>query len=346
MNATRLRALILTATLAAAAFAVAAATSSAAAVAPSTARAATAAAPKAVLFGQGTWIGTGRRLERSTDGPYPLEIDTRISFTLKVSATGAVSGTFRQEGTSTPKGNGWAGQMKHVVDAKLIGRADGVGIVGTLSTGGMLTYKGKGIPLESTKPYRTSLGPTSAGCNIVRSKYWTAKHTAGTGKTPAPATVKKTEQNTLQALDRMLDQRPYAPARDDLRLVTGWLYQLKLQIEAARSCGVAPAGYAGGLAGRTDVVTLYRDLIKSLVSQGKPYSALGYEPYDVVNLVSSAVDTGITRDPTINQGLETWLDQALTDRFGKPGAEGVVDDIERVARRAGMTSVADRAAKG
>jgi hypothetical protein len=51
-------------------------------------------------------------------------------------------------------------------------------------------------------------------------------------------------------------------------------------------------------------------------------------------------------DPTVKQGLETWLDQALTDRFGKPGAEAEVDWIERVARRAGMTSVAERAAKG
>jgi hypothetical protein len=62
--------------------------------------------------------------------------------------------------------------------------------------------------------------------------------------------------------------------------------------------------------------------------------------------VGSAVDAGLMPDAAVKQGLEAWLEQALTDRFGKADAEGVVDDIERAARRAGMTSVADRAAKG
>jgi hypothetical protein len=347
VNATRptnlIRAAII---LAAAAFAVVAATSSHAAEASPAAHATAGAAPKVLVFGQGSWTGSGRRRELFKDGPYPLEVDTRISFKLKVAADGAVSGTFRQQGTSTPKGNGWAGQMKHVVDAKLVGHAGSIAIVGRISTGGKLTYKGRGVPLSSTKPYRASLGPTSVGCNLVRSKYWTARRAAGTGKTPAPATIKKSEQHALQALDRVLDQRPNAPGSDDLRLVTGWLYQLNLQIEAARSCGAAPSGYARGLAGRADVVTLFRDLIKSLASQGRPYSASGYVPYDVMNLVNSAVDAGLIGDATVKQGLEAWLDQALTDRFGKAGAEGVVDDIERTARRAGMTAVADRAAKG
>jgi hypothetical protein len=332
--------------LAAAVFAVvtAAATNSARAAPGATDRAE--AAPKVLIFGQGTWNGSGRRHETFTDGPYPLDVDTRISFTLKVAANGRASGSFRQEGTSTPNGNGWGGQMKHVITGTLAGDAGNVAIVGQISTAGTITYKGKGVPLASTKAYSARLGPTSAGCNVVNSKYWTARRVAGTGKTPAPATIKTSEKNALQALDAALDMRPYNPPLDTLRSVTGWLYTLNLQIEAARTCGVAPAGYKRGLPGRVDVVTVLRDLIKSLASQGKPYSAFGYQPNDVVNLVNSAVDAGLMGDPTVRQALESWLDQALTDRFGKAGAEGVVDDIERAARRAGMSSLADRAAKG
>ena len=223
----------------------------------------------------------------------------------KVDASGVVSGTFRQVGTSTPKGNGWGGQMKHVIDAKLAGGAgNAISIVGKISTGGTITYKGNGIPLASTKPYRAWLGPTSASCNVVGSKYWTARRVAGTGKPPAAATIKQTEQNALLALDRA------QPVSRDLRSVTGWLYKLNFQIEAARRCGVAPVGYARGLAGRADIVRKLRDLLKSLVGQGAQYSGYGLEPYDVVDFVNSAVDTGAIGDTTVKQGLETWMDQA------------------------------------
>jgi hypothetical protein len=307
-----------------------------------------AAAPKLTVFGQGTWIGTGRRYELSKDGPYPLEIDTRFSFTLKVNAAGAVSGTYRQQGTSTPKGNGWAGQIKHIVDAKLQGNAsDNIAIVGELSTGGTLTYRGKGVPLASTKPFRSWLGATASGCNVVRSKYWTARRTAGTGKTPTAAMVATTEQNALRALERANAAWPNKSV-PLVQAAAQWLSHLNRQIEAARSCGVAPAGYARGLAGRADVATLLRDLIKRLVSPSPPDSEHGFVLGDVVRLVDAALSAGLLADPTVKQGLENWLNQGLGEFLGKPGVEnqGTVDWIERVARRAGMTSLAERAATG
>jgi hypothetical protein len=309
------------------------------------------AAAKPKVFAPGKWVGAGAYSAVDRSGPIDIAYSYKLAFTMTVSPGGAVAGHYRLVGVGRPVSGGFTGTLRTVIDAKPTGSAADVVLVGHMSTGGVLTRGKVSVPITSNRSYRARLAVTLTSCLVARGPKWVARRTARSGKPPAPAALRAAENNLLDDLEDALDRRPAKPSAYHLRLILKGIQDLHFKIAASRTCGVAPAGYANGVAGRAVVVELFAEVIKHMTSPGRPSVDPTYTATDIAGLVNAAVDAGLVgpgarnADPAVRGGLETALNDALSTVHGRAGMEAVVADIRRAAERAGMPAIAERAAK-